>query len=53
MHHYHAYVRAMRKLYDSRRDALFQSIDRHLRSVVTAHESETTIERLTKVLRKN
>ena len=34
--HYNAHVRAMRKLYASRRDALLQSIDRHLRGIVTA-----------------
>ena len=34
--HYNAHVRAMRKLYASRRDALLESIERHLRDIVTA-----------------
>ena len=34
--HYNAHVRAMRKLYASRRNALLQSIERHLGGIVTA-----------------
>jgi len=33
--HYNAHIRAMRKLYASRRDILLESIDRHLRGIVT------------------
>jgi len=38
--HYNAHIRAMRKLYASRREILLESIDKHLHGIVTALRPE-------------
>jgi len=38
--HYNAHIRAMRKLYASRREILLESIDKHLSGIVTALRPE-------------
>ncbi|WMD18326.1 PLP-dependent aminotransferase family protein [Achromobacter seleniivolatilans] len=38
--HYNSHVRAMRKLYASRRDAMMASVSKHLNGVVTAYRPE-------------
>ena len=38
--HYNAHVRAMRKLYASRRDAMLQALDKHMDGIATALRPE-------------